>query len=489
MIDQGEVMDRNKLLSTVFMGSALLYVIGSFQTAQAAFGDKFYSTDDQIYNSTEGLLGSRSTNKVKGDLNNKEQVVLGQNYFISADKLTVWSKPERSLDNLLGYLITNDQVKVVGAGYPANYVEVEVVKTFNKLKESEKFFVSYQYLSSKKVESTAFKPSQYFMVQNIASEKLRVYKKVCLDGSCPHKLILETDILVGEKTKDKKTMTNVGSYTIARWQKFYQTKYYPSWYRQDLPLPPKPGSSGLKWFRKKYTGMKGGMRGAFGWYTAKMTPNADGQWTHGTIGWGEDKKDFLERSKGLLLNIIADPRSHGCSRTDNESIAYIRELLDVGAEVVKIYAKEAYLDETLSQYNGQQQEKSWDYILTKNGRMVDGQKSDRQSVLDSKTNPDAFIEEGTYTVDQHPDVVEFQAKDQRCLDKKKSAEKRWFCEYSDAHFKIGSNHGNVYALRNSEMSGVFYVDAGMVKNYKHPDSLPKGGKRGEVVPSFMLKKN
>ena len=468
-------MNATNLLSTLLIGSALVYGVGCSNQMDAK----------------KELAVSLSA--IKGDVSSKTSIDYSREYFISADSLSVWSAPNREPGNLLGYLKENDVVRVVknDSELPSTYIEVEVIKSFETLKTSEKLFISYSYISTTEVK--AREPSPYFMIQNIASEKIRVYKKICLDGSCPHQLVLETDLLAGEKTRKQDTMTSVGSYNIIRWQKFYETSHYPSWFRSDLPLPPAPGASGTKWFKKKYTGMKGGMRGAFGWYTAKVGPNAAGQWTHGTIGWGEDKRDFLERSKGFFLNLIADPRSHGCSRTDNESIAYIRELMEVGAEIVKIYAIEGILDETMSQYDETQKTVNWNYILTKNGRMKDGQKSDKMSVLADNTDPADFIEEGVYVVDQFPDAVEFQAKDAKCKDREGEViedvtASRGLCEYRPSHFKIKNNYGNSYALRKAEMNGVFYVDAGMVKGYGHPKSLPRGGKRNEVVPKFMITK-
>ena len=416
----------------------------------------------------------------------REQIVEGSRVFVHADRLTIRSKDSADSSTIRGFLTVNDELRVVSASSKLkdNYIEVEVISSREDLQRSQKYFVSFKYLSNgkKKIPNG----SKYFMIQNLASEKLRVYERGCTEGTCAHKLVLETDMVVGEKTRDRSTMTNVGNFNISVWRKFYQTGSYPSWYHDSLPMPPEPGVSGSKWLKKKYLGgLKSGMRGAFGWYTAKLAPNANGQWTHGTIGWGEDKGKFLKMTRQWYMNVFADPRSHGCSRTDNESIAFIRELLEVGSDVIKIYAKEEIMDFTLGAYD-ETDIRDWEYILTKNGSRKDGQKSDKELILSSNVDPEEIIEEGRYNVDQFPNKVEFIPKDFRCKKETVDLERgKRLCEYSNSHFKIGDNYGNIYGLREQEMTGVFYVDAGLVRDYSHPKALPRGGKRGVVVPEFV----
>jgi len=304
------------------------------------------------------------------------------------------------------------------------------------------------------------------MIQNVATEILRVYKKGCDNGTCAHKLVLEADIAVGEKTRNKKTETAVGYFHISSWNKFYQDggSRYPSWYDPNYPRIPGPGSSALTWSKSKYLPRGvGSLRGAFGWYTAKVSPNSLYQWTHGTLGWGSDKKDFIEATKGFWANLFTDPRSHGCSRTDNESIAYIRQILPKGSAIIKVYAKEAYADPSRRSYS--KVKINWPYILTKNGVRVDGEKSARSEVLRNGTSPSRWIEEGVYKIDAHPDAEAFLSGSQ------------------DA--KSGTT-GNVYGLNHNNMKGVFLIDEGRLVGYSHPSKIKRGGYKDQMLPPYAV---
>jgi hypothetical protein len=312
---------------------------------------------------------------------------------------------------------------------------------------------------------------------------------------------METEIVAGEDTNHKKEEKGkgrsiLGSYRITSWTKFYEDPngHYPSWYKDGYPALPLPGDSGRDWFSGKFMPEKHGvMRGAFGWYTAFVSPEPFGQWTHGTIGWGADKDIFIKRTKKILLNIVSDPRSSGCTRNNNEAIAYLREMLEVGTPIIKIYAKEELQDPTLASYP--EQDTTWNYILTKNRF----QKSDRMSVMkelnlndqdvdayweakrnggevliDPKSPLNQILEVGSYNIDSHPDVIAFTPKS-KMLGKIDRA--------------IGRK-GNIYGIRVKDMHGVFYVDSGMLTDYSHPDRvLESSGFADETTPPWMDIKN
>jgi hypothetical protein len=191
-------------------------------------------------------------------------------------------------------------------------------------------------------------------------------------------------------------------------------------------------------------------------------PDARNQWTHGTIGWGKDKDKYIEATRHFWANLFTDPRSHGCTRNNNEAIAYIRSIVPVGTPLLKIYAKEGYLDKSLTGYP--EKTKYWNYILTKNGVRVDGQQADREKVLAAGTPKEQWIEEGTYEADVHPDARPFK---------------------EGGSGKSGKN-GNTYELKNSQMQGVFLVDAGLLVNYQHPGSLSRGGYADITLPPFVV---
>jgi hypothetical protein len=158
-----------------------------------------------------------------------------------------------------------------------------------------------------------------------------------------------------------------------------------------------------------------------------------------------------------------DPRSHGCSRTDNETIAFLRQLLPVRTPLIKIYAREAYIDESRAEYD--KQKKEWNYILTKNGVRADGELSDRDEVLRRGTPKADWLEEGTYAFDAYPDAEKFKQG------------------------KLGSKsgkNGNVYALKNKDMQGYFFVDAGLLQDYSHPQKIKRGGYPDKLIPEYLL---
>jgi len=411
----------------------------------------------------------------------KGEVEVGSVYYSTTNGLSVRNGASSS-STRKGSLSRNDRVRVVGLGVEgSDYVQIEVVKTWNQILTSEKYFVSYKYLAAKRIDYKDY-DSKYFVIQNLATERMRVYEKSCEENNvCYNKLVMEAEIAIGEDKKE--TQTYVGSYRVTDWIKFYQdgARHYPSWYDPNFPETPDPGSSFSRWFKKKYmpkvsvtnpkTGKTkrkkiGSMRGAFGWYTAKVGPNHYSQWTHGTIGWGEDKDKFIKKTKSWLANVFANPRSSGCSRNNNEAIAYLRQLIDVGTPIIKIYAKEALLDQDRVRYN--EKSKDWEYILTKNGVRRDGQKSDKYEVLAAGTPSDEFLEEGVYSVDTYPNVVYYTPASEL------SGQKR----------KVG-DRGNTYAVKNKNMKGLFYVDAGLISaDYAHPGKIGKGGFRSELAPEY-----
>jgi hypothetical protein len=271
--------------------------------------------------------------------------------------------------------------------------------------------------------------------------------------------------------------------------------HYPSWYKEGSPDVPAPGSSFNQWLKSKYMPLdengkpSGSMRGAFGWYAALTAPNAYNQWTHGTIGWGEDKDTYIKQTKKLIANIVSDPRSSGCTRNNNEAIAYIRQMVDAGAPMIKIYAREALYDSSLRDYN--ESSAQWDYILTKKA----GQKSDRNEVLqslgitgkeadsffaakragaagiiDPKSPLNQILEIGTYTIDTIPTVTPYTP-----------GEKLGKFEASRG------NNGNVYRVKSKNMSnGLFYIDAGILSGYGHPSAiLESSGFEDEETPPWM----
>ncbi len=404
-----------------------------------------------------------ATEDLDADLTPKLELDSSIDYYVYASRLNVRSGPSID-DPIVGALNINNKVQLISGEVINGYVEIENNKSGRKITDQDniRLYTAFKYLSEKKNPAELTKKAfKYFMIQNLATEKMRLYEKKCSANNCSHKLILETDIAVGEGGE---TETIAGYFHISEWIKFYQdgAGLYPSWYHPDYNMPPKPGASVRKWAKNSYLPYKGAqVRGAFGWYTAKVAPNARYQWTHGTLGWGSDKKEYIDVTRGFWANLFFDPRSHGCTRTDNESIAFIRELLEVGTPILKVYAKEAYQDPSRSKYRESMQ--TWDYILTKNGSRTNGQKSGRETVLSQGTRKNRWLEEGTYELDAYPNAKVF---------------------LKGSGGAKSSTNGNVYGLNHSDMRGVLLVDAGTLVDYKHPYKVSVGGYKHEILPSF-----
>ncbi|MCK5883153.1 MAG: L,D-transpeptidase [Bacteriovoracaceae bacterium] len=385
--------------------------------------------------------------------NSIDSIEISVSYYINALTLNV-RDAER---NILGRLSVNDEVTVISTETPlgGDYVEIDIGK--NHIKASSSYYVSYKFLTTTKEPTTDFK---YFVVQNIATEKVRIYEKICENDICANKMVFETEVAVGENAP--KTKSVLGRFSISRWHKFYQdgAQHYPSWYSENLRFPPKAGSSALAWTKKKYlhNGQKSGTRGAFGWYTAYLGPNASYQWMHGTIGWGKDKDKFIKQTKGFWANVFADPRSHGCTRLNNEAIAYARSILPVGTPVYKVYAIEKLHDSSRSRYNYSR--KPWDYILTTDKDSV----SDRNYVLENLPS-ETFLERGSFDMDTYPSIVSYKKKPKK------------------------TESGNTYGISSYDMKGVFYIDIGMFENYSHPRSLRVRGYKDRNFPFYVLTKN
>jgi L,D-transpeptidase catalytic domain len=371
----------------------------------------------------------------------------------------------------------NDKVKLVdGTVVNGKYVQITISKRYNDLTtlaKSEKYFIERSVLSAKPVEYTRF------AVVNVASETLRLYERSCLQGVCSNKMVLETEVVVGEDVdhpadQPGKGRSALGSYRIASWIKFYEdgNGHYPAWYNESYPALPKVGNNGLGWTSKKVMPkdekgeVHGAMRGAFGWYAAKVGPNAYNQWTHGTIGWGADKDAMVKRTKSPIVNIFSDPRSSGCTRNNNEAIAAIRNFLRVGDPIIKIYSREAIEDQTLSNYPALTE--SFDYILTKDKSSA---AIARDEVLALKNfSPSMIVEQGTYEKDVRPDASPYSGGE-KLSERKRKTQKT----------------GNVYGVNSTKMAGTFYVDTGILEGYSHPTEILEVGGLNEVTPSFMTR--
>lgn len=374
-----------------------------------------------------------------------------------------WLLPVLSLS--LGSCVSNTRsIDVVSSRNPASYSAYE--------KEANTYAdVLPEY-------TTEFEASKkYFIVQNVATEKTRVYEKCDFkaDPKCSHKLIYEeTNVVGGDDMR-----SDLGVQQIQAWVKFYQDNEgrYPSWY--DPSFPPTPTGGFLSWTKKKaMPNGKGEMRGAFGWYAGLVSPTKSGQWMHGTLGWGSDGSSYIDRAHNNILKWFKDIRSHGCTRHPNPSIAYLAHKLPVGTTLIKVYAKEALQDSTLATYESQKNPLAFNYILTKEGvRKSDAPSIESSAVMErvqkGLITQDQFIEKGTYMIDQYPTV--------QGIDTSRGP-------------KSGKS-GDAYKIKGENMIGTYYIDSGRFEGYAHPKAMDIDGlssfKSYEVnlgLPEYALKK-
>lgn len=371
----------------------------------------------------------------------------------------------------------NDRVEVIDPTPkgPNGWIEVVVVDSKNPEPPKGPIYVNPEYINVEPVHVTPEErdADRYFMIQNIATEKLRVYERCGGDDrevskTCRHRLVLETDMVAGQPTPDRSRETVVGSFRISKWFKFYEDYQgqFPSWYHPAYPELPAPGASWSAWLSKSLLPQGRGIaRGKFGWYTAHLSPNAYAQWTHGTIGWGADGDRFIMATRDPYINEYADPRSAGCSRVENQAIAFIRQIMPAGSKVIKVYAKEAYRDpksETL-----QLERARWDWILTKEGYQQDGPLADRNSVLARGVSEDMILEKGTYLIDQKPDAIPFR---------------------KGLNGRV-ERDGNLYSAPESSFRGYLVVDEGRLVDYQHPKELERGGYTDKALPSVAISKD
>lgn len=423
----------------------------------------------------------------------KSQIRQGQRLFISADTLNVRSSNSTSASNIIGKLSLNDEVEVYDVLNEATpLVQIKVIKSSSfQAPAGADLFVSKDYLSEKALVTAA---SKYFVIQNVATETTRVYERCTTSPDCAHKLVMETEMVVGRPEEGTKTdphafKTWLGHSRISEWVKFYQDgqAHYPHWYRagqnvDDIPRPITKGMSKILSSRKWMVKDKKGdttIYGAFGWYAAKVTPSDDVngmnyQWMHGTIGWGKDGSAAIDLTRGFLMNTFSNPGSSGCTRLENRAIAYLRHLLPVGTDIYRVYARESTREREIDFGNGRIQPLSryanklsrpaiWQYILTTNeAQKSGGLTADFQSVImrGIPTIGSNVLERGTYEVDQYPNA--------KPLDFSKSAR----TGQSGDRYEIDSGKKK----DPTNFRGYFLVDEGRFIDYKHPDTYATKGK-------------
>ena len=284
-------------------------------------------------------------------------------------------------------------------------------------------------------------PDTYFVIQNIATGKLRVYETARQDGR-PHKLVLETEMVVGRNNRGDRSI--LGHFQITKWAKFYEDKdgQYPAFFNPRYPELPEAGLSLDAWLSKQLLPQRHGrIRGLYGWYSAFLAPDADNEGMYGTWGWGADGDSFIKKTRASRDRRV---QSRGGTRVENRAIALMRELLVPGTRVLRIYAREAYVrPEAVVRKNGAIG--SWPWALT---REMTNFPAGRNGVNSRGVKASMVLEEGVYEFDQTPTAFV----------------------------------GNEYRVSEDDFRGVLLVDAGRLMGYAHPEKLDVGG-HGSPIPN------
>lgn len=471
-----------------FLGSTLLSLL--IATAPGGVGAQSYA-------------GSKSVGI------SKFQLEVGKIYYVSAGGLNLRSSNSTIAKNVIGQLSLNDQVEIYDLLNEATpLVQIKLIKSASiPASVSGDLFVSKDYLKETPTGSITG-ASKYFVIQNVATEKTRVYERCTESPDCAHKLVLETDMVVGrpeEGTKHDKHAfkTWLGHSKISEWVKFYQdgSAHYPHWYRagqniRTIPAPIRDSSSLLggssNWMVKDSKG-RSTIYGAFGWYAGKLTPADDVngvnyQWLHGTIGWGRDGDAAIEATRGFLINVFSNPGSSGCTRLENRAVAYLRHILPVGTDIYRVYARESTREKEevtgiftkkvkpLPRYADKfRNPGKWNWILTTIGaQQSGGLTADADTVLSkglTLTPGVNVLEQGTYTIDQYPNAVQPTYK--------------WPATSGKTGDRYEIDSGFSRDAGNSSFSGYFLVDEGRFIDYRHPvNARTRGVIRVSGLPEF-----
>lgn len=438
----------------------------------------------------------------------QQTLEVGKTYYVAGDEVNIRTTPAdwlaantASLADLKeigklpiqGQARRNDIVQVEEIyPAPACVVRVRVVKSSKVPPSVNPSLIGKGYLSINTTVNPLFdadaRMTKYFAIQNIATERMRVYERCDERPGCPHKPIYETEIVVGRPdTKKEKNgerdetgfHTRVGHFKVKAWVKFYQDVqgHYPPWYDPGAANPvPLRDTGTLGWVMAK----NDKLRGAFGWYTALLAESDLGQWIHGTFGFGKDGNKFIDYTRGTLANIVSDPQSSGCTRVENQSIAYLRQILPVGSDVFRVYAREAVSKEYTYQKKScilgficntettqrDPSRSSWNWILTNEGfQSTEAPSADAREVMNrapmARLNLNYveqggnIIERGTYDFNATPTAIGFSEP---------------FDFKGCGSFSFTGQSGNSYCIDKREMQGLYLVDKGLFIQYNHPRS-------------------
>lgn len=353
--------------------------------------------------------------------------------------------------------LENDRVVIVSPDSDSEFIEVQTQTPTARAACGDRVWIRRAGVETARPEVADARRARHYVVINAATQRLRVYE-ICRASDCQgNRLAVDVPAIVGPNLPGRRTW--LGEYSITGWFKFYSDNAgkYPSFFSPELPDPPRAGAPISAWLSPNLLpvplrGRPEVQRGNFGWYTAQLGPNADGQWVQGTWGRGADGDRFIRLARQNGAESGFDLQTHGCTRVDNPTIAYLRQILAENTPVLRIYAREELAGTATP---APQASAVWNWILTKRGVDVEGaaaERADRDEVLRAGVPRTEWLDSGAYSIPSRPVVAS----------------------------------GNTYGVPDSEMRGVFFVDRGTLSAYAHPVSLQAGGYEGRLAPRFAI---
>lgn len=328
----------------------------------------------------------------------------------------------------------------------------------------------------------------YIVVQNVATNTLRVYKPGPTAQSA-NEMIFETPMHLGELEPKKTRAAVLGNFRIERWRKFAQPADGSSdvWSRVATRAPEAgataasrltapevgPGAEPEDWLGISQSG-RPGLIGLEGWYSADLVPrfshsnqiDSFSQRLHGTIGWGKDWERFviMPSSRWQKVHQTANlDRHRGSTRVSNPAIALLQTLLLPGTRIIRVYAAEKLSANYQPLPNGEGVQ-PFEYLLTSDQE----EQTDPHSSLTPyqrlrAVQSEWIIEKGLYLADVRPDP--------RGLTTEVGVSRPRTVAFQGA---------DIYGIGTKNLIGYFEVDTGKLIGYQHPKVLKKAP---QLMPS------
>lgn len=181
-------------LSRKITATSLVLLIASnafaFESEDYNFGqNQSYSFGTQAGPGlTDGSDGAYEYAEKNASVLTKSNIEINKNYYVTSDSVNARTTYSLTVKNVIGKLGFNDVVQVldtVDNTLPLVRIRIIQSKTL-KVSDDQTIYISKDFLSEK---SAQLKGTKYFVIQNIATEKTRVYERCTESIDCAHKMV------------------------------------------------------------------------------------------------------------------------------------------------------------------------------------------------------------------------------------------------------------------------------------------------------------